>query len=67
MMTERLSVQIKANPHDTEALTARGILYGQLGDHRRVVEGNGRIIDLEPRNVESLHNRALLYRELGDL
>ena len=47
-MIEHLTDAIRANPHDTEALAARGLVYSELGDHLRAAEDNGSIIALDP-------------------
>ena len=35
---ELLTGMIRSNPHDTQALSARGLAYEELRDHRRAVE-----------------------------
>ena len=65
-MVERLPEQVRATPHYTEALSARGLLYGELGDLRWAAEDYDRVIALDPASIESLRNRAGLYRELGE-
>ncbi|MDE2842925.1 MAG: hypothetical protein OXN21_06035, partial [Chloroflexota bacterium] len=37
-MVASLSRDIEANPQDARSLSARGWLYGELGDFRRTVE-----------------------------
>ena len=39
-MVEGLTEAVEANPGDTEALAARGLVYSELGDHRRAGEGH---------------------------
>ena len=56
-MIERLTEQVRANPHDTEALAARGLAYSELGNHRRAVEDNGSIIALDPDNADAHFER----------
>ena len=66
-MIRRLTEEIGANPGDTEALAARGLAYGELGDHRRAAEDNGSIIALDPDNAGAYFDRARAYSELGEL
>ena len=40
-MVEHLTERIEANPRDTDALSARGLAYGELGEHRLAAEDNG--------------------------
>ena len=57
-MIEHLTAEIEANPHDTEALAARGLAYSELGDHRKAIEDNGRIITLDPDDAGAYLDRA---------
>ena len=65
-MIERLTEQVRTNPHDTEALAARGLAYSELGNHRRAAEDNGSIIALDPDNADAHFERARAYSELGE-
>ena len=65
-MIARLTGDIQANPQETEALSARGWLYGELGDYHRAVEDNSRVIELDPENSEAFLNRAHAYSELKE-
>ena len=57
-MIEHLTEEIRSNPHDTEALAARGLAYSELGDLRRAAEDNGSIIALDPDNAGAYFDRA---------
>ena len=63
-MIEHLTEAIEANPHDTEVLSARGLVYGELGDHRRAAEDYGSVIALDPDNAGAYLDRARTYSEL---
>ena len=65
-MLEHLTDAIRANPHDTEALAARGLVYSELGEHRRAAEDYGSIIALDPDNAGAYFDRARAYSELGE-
>ena len=41
---ELLTGRVRANSHDTQALSARGLAYEELGDHRRAAEDYGNVI-----------------------
>ena len=47
-MLERLNADITANPDDTTALSARGLVHREVGDDRRAEEDFGRVVDLSP-------------------
>ena len=65
-MIEHLTDAIRANPHDTEALAARGLAYSELGDHRLAAEDNGRIIALDPDNAGAHLDRARAYSAMEE-
>ena len=65
-MIEGLTEKIRANPGDTEALTLRGLLYSQLGEHRRAAKDYGSVIDLDPDNADAYLGRAHANAELGE-
>ena len=65
-MIEGLTDQVKANPHDTEALAARGLAYSEIGNHRLAAEDNDRTIALDPDNADAYFERARAYFELGE-
>ena len=52
-MLERLNADIAADPDDTNAFSARGLLHMELGDERRAEEDFGRVVDLSPGNAEA--------------
>ena len=52
-MIQRLTERIEENPRDAESLHLRGLLYGQLGEHRRAAEDYGRVIALDPDDAEA--------------
>ncbi len=65
-MVEALTEKIGENPHDAEALHLRGLLNGQLGEHRRSAEDYDRIIALDSDDVEARLGRAHAHFELED-
>ena len=64
-MLERLNADITANPDDTTALSARGLVHRELGDDRRAEEDFGRVVDLSPGNAEAHHYRGLARAQVG--
>ena len=48
-MVECLTERIESDPRDTEALSARGLAYTELGEYRLAAEDHGRIIAPGPR------------------
>ena len=60
-MVEQLTERIEADPRDIEALAARGLAYGELGEHRLAAEDYGRIIALDPGNAGAHLDRARAY------
>ena len=65
-MIEGLTEQVRANPHDTEALAARGLAYSEMGNHRLAAEDNDRIIALDPDNAgRLLRESPRLFRTGG--
>ena len=65
-MVERLTERIEADPRDAEALGARGLAYGELGEHRRAAEDYGSIIALDPGNAGAHLDRARAYARLEE-
>ena len=65
-MLERLNADIAANPDDTNAFSARGLLHMELGDERRAEEDFGRVVDLSPGNAEAHNYRGLARARLGE-
>ncbi len=63
---ERLTAHIGERPDDVEALSARGLLYVELGEHRRAVEDYSRVIDLAPGDSHTYFQRARALAELGE-
>ena len=57
-MVEQLTERIDANPRDAEALSARGLAYAELGEHRLAAEDYGRVIALDPGNAGAHLGRA---------
>ena len=64
-MVEHLTERIEADPRDTEALSARGLAYAELGEHRQAAEDYGRIIALDPANAGAHLDRATRLRQDG--
>ena len=65
-MIEQLTGEIEANPQDTGSRYTRGLLYNELGEHRRAAADYGRIIDLDPGNANAYHGRARARSEMGE-
>ena len=65
-MVEHLTERIEANPRDTEALGARGLAYGELGEHRLAAEDYGGVIALDPGNAGAHLDRARAYGRLEE-
>ena len=63
-LIEHLAEAVEANPRDTEALSARGLAYAELGDHRRAAEDYGRVIALASRQCGRLRRKSTrLFRD----
>ena len=58
---ELLTGMIRANPHDTQALSARGLAYEELGDHRRAAVDYTSVIALTPDKPGGYLDRARAY------
>ena len=65
-MVEHLTERIEANPHDTEALGARGLAYAELGEHRLAAEDYAGVIALEPDNAGAHLDRARAHAKLEE-
>ena len=65
-MVEHLTERIGANPRNIEALSARGLAYGELGDHRLAAEDYGRVIALDPGNAGAHLDRARAYSAMEE-
>ena len=65
-LLECLNADIAANPDDTNAFSARGLLHMELGDERRAEEDFGRVVDLSPGNAEAHNYRGLARARLGE-
>ena len=63
---ERLTAHIGGRPDDVEALSARELLYVELGEHRRAVEDYSRVIDLAPGDSYAYFHRARAHAQLGE-
>ena len=63
---ERLTEYIRGRPDDTDALSARGLLYVELGEHRRAVEDHSRVIDLAPDDSYAYFQRARAHDQLDE-
>ena len=66
-LIEHLTEAVEANPRDTEALSARGLAYSELGGHRRAAEDYGRVIALHPDDADAYIERARAYSEMDEL
>ena len=65
-MVEGLTKRIEANPRDAEAMSARGLAYGELGEHRLAAEDYGGVIALDPHNAGAHLDRARAYARLEE-
>ena len=63
---EALTEMIKAYPRDTRFLSARGLAYEKLWDHRRALEDYNRVIDIAPDGPGGYLDRARVYGDMEE-
>ena len=62
-----LTARIEADPDDVDALTKRGVLFGQLVKAGDAVEDFNNVLQIDPANAEAYYNRAMAYVHLRQL
>ena len=65
-MIEQMTGEIEANPQDIQSRYTRGLLYNELGEHRRAAEDYGRIIAQDAGNANAHHGRARARSEMRE-
>ena len=63
---EHLTAHIRARPDHTDALSTRGLLYSELGEHLRAAEDYSRVIDLAPGDSYAYFQRARAHDQLDE-